>query len=91
MTMQDDKNRKDQTGEHKAVRPWRVNVPAPRAWQRPLRSWSVNNDMDMEDIVAEALELWAEQQGIKLPPRTPREPVSSQEPDQRTWGMNSAF
>jgi hypothetical protein len=74
-----------------AIKPWRLSVPVTRAWQRPIRSWSLLEGVEMDEIVSQALEMWAAKQGIKLPPRTPREPVSSQEPDQRTWGMNSAF
>jgi hypothetical protein len=70
--------------------PWRVNVPAPRAWQVPIRSYALLNGLDIQEVIAQAIEALAREKGIKLPPRqTPRESGPPPEVDRGPYVMNS--
>jgi hypothetical protein len=48
--------------------PWNFTTPLPRAAQRALKRWALDNDVELRDIGIEALELWAKKHNVALPP-----------------------
>lgn len=54
--------------------PWNFTVQLPRPVQRKLKVYCAENDVEIRDIGIRALELWAAEAKVELPPLEESEP-----------------
>jgi hypothetical protein len=59
----------EQTGATASL--WTVRQMLPGAWRKPVRHYMTEHDVNLAEVLAEALEEWGKAKGVDLPPRNP--------------------